>query len=139
VGRAPVRALVSPDGQVLWVTARGSYDVVALDAPNLLIECDPLLSTTAVGPAPVGMTLLAGGSGVAVANSNRWLEPDADQTLMILDANRAVAGGGASAVVAQISVGAFPRELEGDATSPSGTHYDSDSISGIDLSGLPAP
>jgi len=138
VGRAPVRALVSPDGQVLWVTARGSYDVVALDAPNLLTECDPLLSTTAVGPAPVGMTLLAGGSGVAVANSNRWLEPDADQTVMILDANRAVAGG-ASAIEAQISVGAFPRELAGDATSLFVTNYDSDSISGIDLSGLPAP
>ena len=141
VGRAPVRARVAADSSTLWVTARGSYDLVALDVSHLPTSCDPLLSRTAVGPAPVGLAFVAGGSGVAVANSNRFLEPNTDQTVMILDTARALAGGidgGAdAAIVAEIAVGAFPREISADSTDLFVTNYDSDSISGIDLTTLP--
>jgi DNA-binding beta-propeller fold protein YncE len=138
VGRAPVRVTVSPDGATLWVTARGSNALVALDAPNLLSGCDPFLSTTAVGPAPVGVALVAAGAGVAVADSNRFLQPNTNQTVMILDAQRARAGA-SGAIVGQVTVGAFPREIDDDAKALFVSNFNSSTISGIDLTGLPMP
>jgi len=139
VGRAPVRAVVSPDGRTVWVSARGSNALVALDAASLLPpSCDPLLSTTAVGAAPVGLAFLPGASALAIANSDRFAQPDARQTVMILDAGRARAGA-TGALVGQIAVGMFPREIAGDASALFVSNYNSESISGIDLTGVPIP
>jgi DNA-binding beta-propeller fold protein YncE len=140
VGRAPVRAVVSPDGATLWVTARGSNALVALDAASLLPGgCgDPLLSTTAVGPAPVGVALVAGGAGIAVADSNRILQPNTNQTVTLLDAHLARSAS-PGAIVGQVGVGAFPREIDDDATALFVSNFDSGSVSGIDLTKLPMP
>jgi DNA-binding beta-propeller fold protein YncE len=130
VGRAPVRTIVSADGTRLWVSVRGSNAVIELDATNLLsTTCDPRLATVVVGPAPVGLAF-AGTARIAVANSNRFNEPTMNQTVMWLDAN-------AAAVLGQIGVGAFPREMDDDVSALFVSNYDSSSISGIDLMSLP--
>jgi DNA-binding beta-propeller fold protein YncE len=130
VGRAPVRTIVSADGTRLWVSVRGSNAVIELDATNLLsTTCEPRLATVTVGPAPVGLAF-AGPTRIAVANSNRFLEPTMNQTVMWLDAN-------AAAVLGQIGVGAFPREMDDDVSALFVSNYDSSSISGIDLMSLP--
>lgn len=133
VGRAPVRAAVSPDGATLWVTARGSNALVELDAANMLsTSCNPLRSATPVGPAPVGVTTIDEGKVVAVASSNRFLEPTKPQTVVLVAAS-------SKALLGQITVGAFPRELDGDATSLFVSNFDSKTVSGIDLAALALP
>jgi hypothetical protein len=88
-------------------------------------------------------SFVGAGTGLAVANSDRFLEPNTDQTVMILDTTRALPGGAGGgdggAIVAEITVGAFPREISADSTDLFVTNYDSSSISGIALSGLPLP
>jgi len=133
VGRAPVRSAISPDGATLWVTARGSDALLELDTANLLsTTCNPLRSETAVGAAPVGVAVLDGGKAVAVANSNRFLEPNAPQTVMFVSAS-------SPALLGQVTVGAFPREIDADATALFVTNYDSQSVSGVDLTKLALP
>ena len=133
VGRAPVRARVSADGSTLWVTARGSNALLALDTQNLLsTTCNPLLSMTAVGPAPVGLAILDGGKVVAVADSNRFLEPTMDQTVMFV-------GVSSASVLGQVTVGAFPREIDADTSDLFVSNYDSESVSGMVLGQLPLP
>lgn len=132
VGRAPVRTIVSNDGATLWVSARGSNAVIALDAASLLsTACEPPLATIAVGPAPVGLAFTSP-TRIAVANSNRFLQPDTNQTVMLIDTQT---DGGR--VLGQIGVGAFPREMDGDGSALFVSNYNSKSISGIDLTGLP--
>jgi DNA-binding beta-propeller fold protein YncE len=139
VGRAPVRTIVSPDGSTLWVTVRGSNAVVALDTANLLsTSCNPRLATVAVGPAPVGLTFFDGATGVAVANSNRFAQPQSNQTVSLVGVAAALAGSG-SAVFGQVGVGAFPREMGADATGLFVSNYNSQSVSAIDLTGIPHP
>jgi DNA-binding beta-propeller fold protein YncE len=145
VGRAPVRVAVTPDGATLWVTARGSNALLAFDAANLLsTSCNPLLATTAVGLAPVGLALVNGGAGVVVANSNRFATgPRQNQTVTLVDARplaagNAVAAGNALALLGQIRVGAFPREIAADAQAFFVSNYKSNSISGVALDLLPS-
>lgn len=133
VGRAPVRAALSPDGATLWVTVRGSNAVVALDTANLLSRtCDPLIATTAVGPAPVGLALLKGGKYVAVANSNRFAAPQANQTVSFVAAAQAT-------LVGQVGAGAFPREMDADLAALFVSNANSLSVTGIDLTTLALP
>jgi DNA-binding beta-propeller fold protein YncE len=133
VGRAPVRLKVSADNATLWITARGSNALLELDAANLLsTTCNPLLSTTAVGPAPVGLSLIDSGKVVGVANSNRFLEPSMNQTVMFVSvANPTVLG--------QVTVGAFPREIDADTMDLFVSNYDSNSVSGMVMGQLALP
>jgi DNA-binding beta-propeller fold protein YncE len=136
-GRAPVRAALSPDGAVLWVTARGSNSLLAFDTANLLSDtCDPLLANIAVGPAPVGLTIVRGGAGIAVADSNRFADPRGNQTVSFVNAARALAGD-ATAVVGQVGVGAFPREMDSDENDVFVSNANSASVSAVDLQTLP--
>ena len=133
VGRAPVRAALSPDGATLWVTARGSNALVELDTANLLSKtCNPVRSEVAVGAAPVGVTVLDGGKAVAVANSNRFAAPSQPQTVTFVSAASAT-------LLGQVTVGAFPRELDADGTALFVSNYNSQSLSGLDLGGLALP
>jgi hypothetical protein len=52
------------------------------------------------------MALVDNGAVLVVANSNRFLEPQAPQTLTILDTKQALTG--KAALLATINVGAFP-------------------------------
>jgi DNA-binding beta-propeller fold protein YncE len=133
VGRAPVRAIVSADGSTLWVTVRGSNAVLQLDAQNLLsTTCNPLLSTTAVGPAPVGVAFVDNGKAIAIADSNRFNQPTMNQTVMFVSTATATTLG-------EVTVGAFPREIDTDATALMVSNYDSQSVSSLDPTKLPLP
>jgi DNA-binding beta-propeller fold protein YncE len=135
-GRAPVRAALSPDGSVLWVTARGSNSLLVFDTANLLSDqCDPLLSNTAVGPAPVGLTIVGGGAGIAVADSNRFADPRGNQTVLFVNAARALAGDPA-APIGQVGVGAFPREMDSDENDVFVSNANSGSVSAVGLSSV---
>jgi DNA-binding beta-propeller fold protein YncE len=133
VGRAPVRTILSADGSTAWVTARGSNALIALDATKFLTDpACALLSETPVGQSPVGHAFIAGGAGIAVANSFRFENPVPNGTIMIVNTAAALAGS-SGAVKGQITVGQFPREMTADATSLFVSDFDSMTISGIDL------
>jgi DNA-binding beta-propeller fold protein YncE len=136
VGRAPVRLALSADGATLWVTLRGSNAVVALSTERLLsTTCTPVLATVAVGPAPVGLTLIRGGTAVAITSSNRFAAPADNQTVTFVNVARALSGA-PDALVGQVTVGAFPREVAADGDALFVSNFNSSTLSGIDLSGL---
>jgi DNA-binding beta-propeller fold protein YncE len=109
-GCGTVRVAASPDGQVVWVTARESDDLLAFSASAL--RTDPrhaLLARVRVGEAPVGLTLLDRGRYVAVVDSDRFNLPGATASLTIVDADAALAG--KPALLGTVSTGLFPREI----------------------------
>jgi DNA-binding beta-propeller fold protein YncE len=131
VGRAPVRTVLSPDGTTAYTTLRGSNAVVALDTTKLLTQPScALLSLTAVGASPVGLSLIHGGAGLMVANSDRFAMPVPNGTVMLL------ATAPTLTLVGQIGVGMFPREMDADATALFLSDFDSKELSGIDLTTL---
>ena len=139
-GCDPVRVVLSPSGDTAWVTARGNNAVLAFNTTRLLTHTgNALLTSVDVGPAPVGMALVDKGAVLVVANSNRFVEPQAPQTLTILDTKQALTG--KAAVLATIDVGAFPRELTLEANGQTLllTNYNSSTLSIIDVAKLPGP
>jgi DNA-binding beta-propeller fold protein YncE len=109
-GCGTVRVAASPDGRVVWVTARESDDLLAFSASAL--RNDPphaLLARVRVGEAPVGLTLLDNGRYVAVVDSNRFNSPGAAASLTIVDTHDALTG--KPALLGTVATGLFPREL----------------------------
>lgn len=101
-GCSPVRVVASPDGATVWVAARGDDRVLAFDARTLAL----LGSGDSGGKAPVGLALFAGGTRLAVANSNRFAGPGATGSLAILNA---VPSG--PRVLRSVPAGHFPRSI----------------------------
>jgi len=116
-GCSPVRLVLSPEGDVAYVTARNSNALLAFDTRRLReAPMSALLGRVPVGSAPVGAAVVDGGARILVANSNRFGGAQTEgHHLSVVDAARVSAG--AAAVVGTISVGAFPREL---TTTPDG-------------------
>jgi DNA-binding beta-propeller fold protein YncE len=85
--------------------------------------CDPLIGTTAVGPAPVGIA--AFGKSVLTTSSNRFAQPSDPQTIVMVDAQQRT-------VTGSVMVGAFPREIAVDATGIFVSNYNSSSLTGLD-------
>jgi DNA-binding beta-propeller fold protein YncE len=110
-GADPVRVAVSPDGEIAWVSARGSNSLLAFDIAELVRGGRRALrAVVRVGAAPVGLALLHGGSIVVAANSNRYGGGETDpQTLSVVDA--AAALGGRDGLVGVLPAGIFPREI----------------------------
>jgi DNA-binding beta-propeller fold protein YncE len=109
-GCQPVRVITSSDGQTVWVTARASDDLLAFSAARLI--SDPqraMLAAVRVGEAPVGLTLVRGGSLVVVADSNRFNAPGAHGALSVVNAAAALAG--RPAVLGTIPIGGTPKEM----------------------------
>jgi DNA-binding beta-propeller fold protein YncE len=107
-GCSPVRAVVSPDGQTVWVAARGDDKILAFSTP--LLETDPAHALLGVGgsggKAPVGLALFAGGKRLAVANSNRFGGPKAIGSLALFDVTA-----GDAKLVETIPATYFPRSV----------------------------
>jgi DNA-binding beta-propeller fold protein YncE len=128
-GCSPVRVVVSSDGGVVWVTARGSDALLAFSA-HLLVT-DPtraLIAHVQVGEAPVGLVLIDSDQFVVVADSNRFRASGASAELSVISTVGALTG--RPAVVGAIRADAFPREL---AVEPGGetllaTNYGSDQL-----------
>jgi DNA-binding beta-propeller fold protein YncE len=110
-GCSPVRLVVSPAGDVPYVSARNSDALLAFETRKLLSDpAHALTSTIPVGRAPVGVALIEGGRRLVVANSNRFSgNADSPQSLAVIDVGKLAAG--AAAVVRSIPAGSFPREL----------------------------
>lgn len=73
-GCSPVREAITPDGKILYVTARGDNQILIFATKAL--ETKPgisfLRAFASGGTAPVGLKLLNGGKALLVANSNRF-------------------------------------------------------------------
>jgi DNA-binding beta-propeller fold protein YncE len=111
-GHSPVRVALSRSGSgLVWVTARGSNSLLAFDPERLVAgRARALRAVVGVGSAPTGLAVLAGGSRVVVANSNRYDGPEEPQTLAVVDAHAAL-GRRKDALVGTIPAGAWPREV----------------------------
>ncbi len=109
-GCSPVRVAVSPNGAVVWVTARGSNSLLAFSASELRHRpARALLASVRVGAAPVGVAVLSGGSRVVVADSNRFSGPSQRGRLSLVDVRGALAH--RPAVVGSLPAGTFPRDV----------------------------
>ena len=110
-GCSPVRLVLSPAGDVAYVTARNSDALLAFDT-RMLREApmSSLLGWVPVGSAPVGVAVVDEGARIIVVNSNRFGGPQTKgHYLSVVEAARMSAG--AAAVVGTIPADAFPREL----------------------------
>lgn len=136
-GCTPVRTSLSSDGSTAWVTARGDNALLALRLSDVLANSDgALISSTPVGPAPVGLALFDQGMYIAVANSNRFAAGQAG-SVSIVKQSGALAGVGTSAVVSTFAAGSFPRQW---GQSPDGQQlYLTEFSSGVlDIYAVPA-
>ncbi len=137
-GCSPVRVITSSDGSVVWVTARGSDELLAFAATRLVTNpAHALLVEVRVGEAPVGLALIDNGHEMAVADSNRFSTPGHPATIALVDTHAALAG--AHALLGVIPAGLFPREM---AVSPDGrtllvTNYSSQQVEVVSLTHLP--
>jgi DNA-binding beta-propeller fold protein YncE len=125
----PVRLAVSPDGSVIWVTARASNRLLAFSATQLLSDpARALLADVAVGTAPVGIALADDGNRVIIADSNRFNAAGANAA--IVGARAALAR--RPAIIATLRAGQFPREV---AVEPDGialiSNFASDQLEAI--------
>jgi len=144
VGKVPagcgtVRLVLSPKGDIAYVTARNSNAVLAFDTAKLVGDpMHALLGWVRVGPAPVGVAVIDGGRKVVATNSNRFASrADDKQFLSVLDAAKLASG--AAAEVGTIPAGAFPRELRvtADGKTLLLTNFNSSTLEIIDLERLP--
>lgn len=138
-GCDPVRVVLSPAGDVAYVSARGSDSLLAFDTGRL--HTDPahaLRGAVHVGAAPIGLALIDGGSKVVVANSNRFHgTPDDKEFLDVIDAGRISSGG--NAVIGRIPAGAFPRDIRvtSDGHTMLITNFGSRTLEIVDLRSYP--
>jgi len=110
-GCNPVRLVLSPGGDVAYVSARGDDMLEAFDTGRLVSDtAHALLGKAGVGVAPVGVAVIDSGARVVVTSSNRFGGNAQDrQPLTIVDAAKLRAGTRAN--IGTIPAGAFPREL----------------------------
>jgi DNA-binding beta-propeller fold protein YncE len=136
-GCEPVRVVLSPDGSIAWVTARGSNALLGFSTSALRSNpSHDLVADVQVGSAPVGLALVKGGQLIVVADSNRFYS-GASADLELVDVDAALHG--RPAIVGVVRSGSFPREM---ALEPNGrtllvTNYDSNQLEAVDVSETP--
>jgi len=138
-GCTPVRLVVSPQGDVAYVSARGENSLLAFDTRNLVLDpARALIGKVPTGTAPIGIAVIENGRKIVVTNSNRFgTAPSADQSLLVVDASR-IAGGDA-AILGSIPAGGLPREmsLSPDLRTLFVVNTNSKNLEIIDLARLP--
>jgi serine/threonine-protein kinase len=90
-GCSPTGVVASTDGSMVWVTARGSDELLGFSADKL--RTDPKHSLTAevpVGQTPTGVMMADGGKKILVADANLNGQPGADN-IAVIDAAAATA------------------------------------------------
>lgn len=133
----PVRVAVSPDGSVVWVTARASDRLLGFSPAKLLT--DPgrsLLANVRVGASPVGVAVFGHGNRVIVTNSDRFNQKGAHASLTVVNAKAALAH--KPAVIATLMAGQFPGEMavERNGTVVLVTNFASDQLEAVDVAHL---
>ena len=137
-GCSPVRVIVSGDGHVIWVTARGSDFLLGFSAARLLSDpARALIARVRVGAAPVGLALVDNGTRIVVADSNRFSAPAAASSLAVVSVAAALAA--RPALLGYVRAGGFPREM---ALEPGGrtllvTNFSSQQLEAVNITGLP--
>lgn len=135
-GCSPVRLVVSPDGNTVYVTARGDNTLLAFDAQRLVSDtAHALLGKAEVGVAPVGIAVIDSGARIVVTNSNRFAGGGNDrEPLAVVDA-ALLRAGGKKAVLGEIPAGGFPREirLSADGRTMFVTNFASGTLEMVDL------
>jgi DNA-binding beta-propeller fold protein YncE len=137
-GCSPVRVAVSPNGRIVWVTARGSDALLGFSASRLLRKPGhALIAAVRVGEAPVGLVLVDHGRRILVANSNRFAAAGATSSLSVVDTPRALTG--RSALLGSVRAGGFPREfsLEPNGRTLLVTNYTSEQLEAVNVGALP--
>jgi hypothetical protein len=138
-GCQPVRVIVSKDGNVVWVSARGSDALVGFSAARLV--SDPrhaLIAWVRVGIAPIGLALVKCGSLIVAADSDRFHVGGKSPNLAVVDVRHALAGQ-PPRLLGYLPSGQIPREM----TTVPGAHqllidnYGSDQLESVGLTGLP--
>jgi DNA-binding beta-propeller fold protein YncE len=136
-GCSPVRVITSPNGSDVWVSARGSNQILAYSAASLLSGAsNALLAQVTVGQSPVDLTFVDNGTRIVVADSNRFYVQGARSALSVVDPAAALAG--SPALVGSIPTGLFPRQF---SVEPGGstllvTDFDSSQLETVSISGL---
>jgi DNA-binding beta-propeller fold protein YncE len=110
-GGSPVRLALSPDGNRLFVTARGSDALLVFDTADLIENPDRAKPMKIqVGLSPVPVVLVRDGQLALTGNSNRFGAAAAKRaTLTVVDTSRL--GTDRNPVLGRIACGAFPREF----------------------------
>ena len=136
-GCNPVRLVLSPLGDVAYVTARTDNSLLAFDTGKMLTDtAHALLGRVPVGDTPIGVAVVRDGGWIIVTNSNRFAASRASPTLTLIDASRIQRG--SDAVLGTIPTGAFPRELRvtRDGRTLVLTNYNSKTVAMFDVSRL---
>jgi DNA-binding beta-propeller fold protein YncE len=109
VGCSPVRAAVSKDGRTVWVTLRAENRLKAFDTAKFGTDAAKVADVE-VGRTPVGLALIHDDALVVVANADRFAnDQSSPRTLSVVDVAAALKG--LPAVIGQVTVGAFPRDI----------------------------
>lgn len=137
-GCQPVRITTSRDGDVLWITARASDELLAFSAAKLRQGApDTLLAAVRTGEAPVGLDVVDGGRLIVVADSNRFAVRRTGTGLTVVGTAAMLSG--RPSVVGELGAGLFPREM---SATPDGrtllvTDFGSGQVQAVSVAGLP--
>jgi len=133
-GCSPVRVVAS--GSSVYVTARGSDDLVEFSARNLV--SDPgsaMVGHVEVGESPVGLALVDHDKSLVIADSNRFQIGNAVSNLAVV----ATSENGPLTLLGYVAAGGFPRDM---TVSPDGktlivSDFDSGDVEEVGLTTLP--
>jgi serine/threonine protein kinase/DNA-binding beta-propeller fold protein YncE len=109
-GCSPVRVVASPDGKMVWVTARLSNELLGFSTARL--RSDPkqaLIVKVQVGLTPTGEILVDGGRKMVVADTDLTNGPPTAHNLAVVDLTAALTH--KPALIGYIPSGQLPREL----------------------------
>jgi DNA-binding beta-propeller fold protein YncE len=138
-GCTPVRLVLSPQGDVAYVTARGENALLAFDTGKLVLDSThSLVGKVRTGSTPIGVAVFDDGKKSVVTNSNRFGEKSsANQSLLVVDASRI--GAADAAILGSIPAGSLPREmaLSSDSRTLFVVNTNSKKLEVIDLARLP--
>lgn len=114
-GCNPVRVAISPEGERVYVTARGSDTLLTFPSTGLMapgVQPEPV--KVPVGNAPVGLAVIDGGRQIVVTNSNRFGgQSPVGASLYVIDAGRPA--GDSTALLGVLPAKGFPREIHSTA------------------------
>lgn len=113
-GCSPVRVVNSRQSGRVYVTARGSNELLTFNERDLTGSgADPQATQVAVGTSPVGVAVIENERKVVVASSDRFNTVAAAPSLYVIDSTRIAVN--SAPVVGMIPSRGFPREIRATA------------------------
>lgn len=137
-GCNPVRIVASRERGSVYVTARGSNELLAFTERELSRSGpDPRPTRLAVGTSPVGVAIIDKGRKIVVAGSNRFYTAATAPALYVIDTGRM--GGKSTPLLGTIPSGGFPREIRATADGRTllVTDFDAHALQIVDLDRAP--